>query len=303
MNLLGYKGLEIKNYWNNWKIRDTVSGKIKLTPEELTAKRRIERKESKIQKSKIKQLAINTPVSTELHSETGDNKITLIEDKEDIRSAPPTVIVREKFRPEPIPEDVQRQIQSIVDLEHLQLMNEEAFFLTFGLGALDVTKEEASSSGGPLTILEMWKLFCLSSIKEKQDDKAIKADNPFILSYVVYHHFRSLGWVVRSGIKFCTDWVLYGSKGPVGGHAEFAVCMIPVFADGTPIKMIEDRTSWRWLSTVNRVCAGVKKTLILVYVIVPTDVDCDETESPSILTKYIVKEMAIKRFIPARMRD
>jgi tRNA-splicing endonuclease subunit Sen2 len=67
--------------------------------------------------------------------------------------------------------------------------------------------------------MQMWELFCRASIVGKPD-QTIRADNPFILSYVVYHHFRSLGWVVRSGIKFCADWVLYGSRGPVGGHAE-----------------------------------------------------------------------------------
>jgi len=183
-------------------------------------------------------------------------------------------------------------------------MNEEAFFLTFGLGCLDVFLKEEEPVGGSeaMTILEMWELFCRASLAGKPD-QTIRADNPFILSYVVYHHFRSLGWVVRSGIKFCADWVLYGSRGPVGGHAEFAVCMIPVYADGTPVEMMEDRTSWRWLGTVNRVCAGVKKTLILVHVVVPDEIEADDLNSPHILTKYIIKEIALKRFIPARMRD
>ena len=45
-------------------------------------------------------------------------------------------------------------------------------------------------------------------------------DNPFLINYAVYHHYRSLGWVVRSGIKFCVDYLLY-KRGPVFHHAEY----------------------------------------------------------------------------------
>ena len=44
-------------------------------------------------------------------------------------------------------------------------------------------------------------------------------DNPFLVNYAIYHHYRSLGWVVRSGIKFCVDYLLY-KRGPVFHHAE-----------------------------------------------------------------------------------
>jgi tRNA-splicing endonuclease subunit Sen2 len=44
-------------------------------------------------------------------------------------------------------------------------------------------------------------------------------DNPFLVNYVAYHHYRSLGWVVKSGIKFCVDLLLY-KRGPVFSHAE-----------------------------------------------------------------------------------
>ena len=46
-----------------------------------------------------------------------------------------------------------------------------------------------------------------------------RPDNPFFLNYISYHHYRSLGWVVKPGTKFCIDHLLY-KKGPVFGHAE-----------------------------------------------------------------------------------
>jgi tRNA-splicing endonuclease subunit Sen2 len=47
----------------------------------------------------------------------------------------------------------------------------------------------------------------------------LRFDNPFLLKYVVYHHYRSLGWVVKGGIKFCVDYLLY-KRVPVFSHAE-----------------------------------------------------------------------------------
>jgi tRNA-splicing endonuclease subunit Sen2 len=88
-----------------------------------------------------------------------------------------------------------------------------------------------------IDLLALWDLFLRSSLISSSKMSALEAasahirpDNPFIVSYVVYHHYRSLGWVVRNGVKFCADWVLYkgadgvkdmrGGAGPVGGHAE-----------------------------------------------------------------------------------
>jgi tRNA-splicing endonuclease subunit Sen2 len=43
-------------------------------------------------------------------------------------------------------------------------------------------------------------------------------DDPFLVSYIAYHHYRSLGWVVKPGIKFCCDWLLY-RRGPAFSHS------------------------------------------------------------------------------------
>lgn len=55
--------------------------------------------------------------------------------------------------------------------------------------------------------------------KSVASDIAMRPDNPFLVSYVAYHHYRSLGWVVKTGIKFCVDWLLY-KRGLVFSHAE-----------------------------------------------------------------------------------
>ncbi|KAG5637786.1 hypothetical protein H0H81_003178 [Sphagnurus paluster] len=138
----------------------------------------------------------------------------------------------------------------------------------------------------------------------------LQFDNPFIINYVVYHHYRSLGWVVKGGIKFCVDYLLY-KRGPVFTHAEFAMVVCPVYED------IEDHKAsaidlqnsspfaWSWLSTINRVNSQVQKTLILVYVTIParSRIPLDVLNSPACLQHYSIREVTLRRFIPARMRD
>ena len=130
-----------------------------------------------------------------------------------------------------------------LDAEHSQLQPEEAFFLSFALGTLALVRPDSSpisSSSDPspssnaarrLSILRTFRLFHESAAAPVAvprspptallDPRLNRLDSPFLLSYAAYHHFRSMGWVARSGTKFCVDWVLYGQGGPVGGHAEY----------------------------------------------------------------------------------
>ncbi len=54
----------------------------------------------------------------------------------------------------------------------------------------------------------------------------LRPDNPFLVSYAAYHHYRALGWVVKTGIKFCVDWLLY-KRGLVFTHAEWVASSEP----------------------------------------------------------------------------
>ncbi|KAI9828352.1 MAG: hypothetical protein M1832_002780 [Thelocarpon impressellum] len=201
----------------------------------------------------------------------------------------------------------------LLDLEHLQLTMEEAFFLVYGVGVLEITAE-----GGSLTIsvLELLSLFRQHSYFPPSPTPPVAPDDPFLISYVVYHHFRSLGWVVRPGIKFAVDYLLY-NRGPVFAHAEFAVMIIPSYASAAepdpssrrvdfPRK---DRRDWWWLHCVNRVQAQVHKTLVLVYVEVPLLEPEDLAEAQGVtgitrlLQRYKVREMMLKRWTPNRSRD
>lgn len=125
----------------------------------------------------------------------------------------------------------------VENVEWVQLSMIEVFFLAGMLGVLEV-----QNKGCTLRVNEVFDL-CLSvsaapSVLTK--DRALLAsattaapgggggqeawwrrpDNPFLINYVAYHHYRSLGWCVKPGTKFCVDFLLY-KRGPVFGHAEY----------------------------------------------------------------------------------
>lgn len=72
------------------------------------------------------------------------------------------------------------------------LMLEEAFFLTYAIGCLKIKDE----SGQILNFEEIWNLF-----------KNVQAD--FIPKYIVYHYFRCKNWVVKSGLKYGSEFREY----------------------------------------------------------------------------------------------
>jgi tRNA-splicing endonuclease subunit Sen2 len=137
------------------------------------------------------------------------------------------------------PEDEEEAFdESLVEeMEHLQLSLEEAWFLSMGLGVLRIYNGDSVSRRGfqcrdgiiddqdhPLPNPNILSLFLSPPSAPSplamtpKDQLTLHPDDPFLVSYVAYHHFRSLGWVVKPGIKFACDWLLY-RRGPVFSHA------------------------------------------------------------------------------------
>lgn len=174
------------------------------------------------------------------------------------------------------------------NLEALQLEKTELFFLAFALDVVSVFKHEEKC------LLDQIFRICMRN--------SIVPDNKFLLDYAVYHHFRSLAWCVRSGIKFGCDMLLY-KRGPPFLHAEFAILVIP--------NNNKEWTTWEDFMAVARVVSGVKKTLVLAYVDLPTQQVFDHvmqipdvtTRFKTLLLHYRVTEVIYKRWSPSRTRD
>lgn len=195
----------------------------------------------------------------------------------------------------------------VINKEHLQLLPEEALFLTFAFGALkvvDSATREAIGTKDLLTLLRQNSYF-----PPRLSSHNLEPDDPFLIHYAVYHHFRSLGWVPRGGIKFGVDWLLY-TRGPVFDHAEYGVLVLPSYSDPywKLVGKEGPRKSWHWLMGVNRVLSKVFKSVLLVYVDVPPPTAFEEDGTPrdglvELLKKYRIREQLVKRWSSNRNRD
>ncbi|KAI1263696.1 hypothetical protein F5Y18DRAFT_124620 [Xylariaceae sp. FL1019] len=186
---------------------------------------------------------------------------------------------------------------AIEDREHLQLSLEEAFYLAYSLGVLTVLDPTTGLAMTTQALFDQCRQ--LSYYPRRTID--LQPDDPFLVQYAVYHHFRSLGWVARSGIKFGADWLVY-LGGPVFAHAEFAVVVIPTYSDPywkTRGHRVPDR-SWHWLHSIGRVQSHALKTLVLVYVDIPAPTDA--SDPTTLMKRYKVREYFMKRFLSNRNR-
>ncbi|KAH8198564.1 hypothetical protein TruAng_007245 [Truncatella angustata] len=204
---------------------------------------------------------------------------------------------------EPVPEDVipiePEASEELTDKEHLQLTLEEAFWLSFGLGVLQVRDEADGSLLSVESLLRLGREYSYFPPRPAN----LRPDDPFLMHYAVYHHFRSLGWVTRPGIKFGCDWLLY-HRGPAFSHAEFAIIVLPSYSDPYWKAQGLDTTdkSWHWLHLVNRVQSTALKTLVLVYVDIPAPSEAS-SDIPSLLKQYKIREVMVKRWLINRNRD
>ena len=234
----------------------SLTKNTELTAEEITARRRAIRKQFKQERAEAVAAAeAEAEASFAVNPETAPVITTVIPSSQtaDLRRRLQDTISAETQQP--LPELTEEEMPD--NQEHLQLSLQEAFFLAWTVHCLRI---HDSDTGRELSLQEFWNTcFRISSLIEPQ-----RTDNSFLVHYAVYHHFRSLGWVVKPGIKFCVDYLLY-KRGPVFHHAEFAVMIVPVYEETVDRERSprplpnSGPLSWQWFSTVNRANAQVMK--------------------------------------------
>ncbi|XP_026495684.1 tRNA-splicing endonuclease subunit Sen2 [Vanessa tameamea] len=163
-------------------------------------------------------------------------------------------------------------VDKIVLQEKLMLSLEEAFFLLYGLGCLQIVNNENNI----LNIEDCWKIFS-------------ESDRYFIEKYVVYHYFRSKGYIVKPGIKFGGDYLLY-REGPEINHADYVI----VINYGNNI------SDWISLLGQIRMAATTVKEVIIVEVLKSSK---DNLKLPQDLSEFSVRELLLTRNIPNIIND
>lgn len=187
---------------------------------------------------------------------------------------------------------------ALVDKEHLQLTREEAFFLSFALGTLTIT----TPSKSPIPTRALLDLF--RSYSYNPPAETLGPDDPFLVHYVTYHHFRSLGFAPRPGIKFAVDWLLY-LRGPVFDHAEYGVVVVPSYSHPEWNGKKGKELSWSWFHGTSRTLSHAVKTILVAYVDVPPPGAFEEALGRGVvdvLRLYSVREVIVKRWSPNRNR-
>lgn len=124
---------------------------------------------------------------------------------------------------------------------------EEAVYLSSELCVLHIFAIGETQKSDPDVV---WKKFC--------DCYGIR----FVRRYAVYRYFRRLGWVVRSGLQYGVDFMLY-CDGPEYYHSSAAIRIV----SGS------SRDSVLCFAALNRELNNMKKALIEVTVDVPQDCD------------------------------
>mmetsp|Transcript_5781 Transcript_5781/g.8506 ORF Transcript_5781/g.8506 Transcript_5781/m.8506 type:complete len:326 (+) Transcript_5781:1078-2055(+) len=153
--------------------------------------------------------------------------------------------------------------------EHLVLSLVESFYLKHVHSCLDI-------EGLPDDLQECWETLC-----QFQSD--------FPLVYAIYYYYRQLGWIVRVGLNFGCDFVLY-RYGPSIDHGTYCITIDR-----------EHQISWRPLLHQLRMTISVAKQLISVQLfdkrtklpLKPSDI-----KSPSDLSFIEANQLLYKRVVP-----
>ncbi|XP_033226834.1 tRNA-splicing endonuclease subunit Sen2 isoform X2 [Belonocnema kinseyi] len=165
--------------------------------------------------------------------------------------------------------------------ETLHLTFEETFFLMFGLGCLRVVDFQ----GKVLSIKEAWEHFC-------------REDPFFVQKYVIYHYFRSKGWVVKPGLKYGGDFLLY-KQGPPFYHASYIVIIDVV--DAVNLRRIEAKTmrkmQFKNLIGMERLSEAAAKEILLAQVLWPDSIPRNNYTSAIVnLSQFTVNELLWRRW-------
>ncbi|KAI9592857.1 hypothetical protein BDF19DRAFT_425024 [Syncephalis fuscata] len=201
--------------------------------------------------------------------------------------------------------------------EPLWLSPEEVFFLSWHVGCLQIIDEVTQQ---PLDLWTLWQRCCAvykprflgqSMVDLKLQD--ITEDRPFIYRYAVYQYLRNKGWVVRDGIKYGADYVIY-ERGPIFDHSIAAVLICPILLipntknDDSDMRDLSSKQTrqvsldWSNLLGLIRVCSQVRKALRICYVYVPVTNKGLKEQGPAFIQSYRIEETVIKRWVPERNR-
>jgi tRNA-splicing endonuclease subunit Sen2 len=278
--------------WRERKTKEMTGGR-QLSLEEITALKRKERAEFKEERIKRERVERERLLRAEGKS-TNEEDVKDEEVEED--QLEPTAKRKRRKLQLPVQEELPVYSEEYLDKEVLQLSPEEALFLL----QLDLLTIEYK--GTPLSLSQFLHQVAGTS----------QSDDPFIVHYVVYYYFRRERIIVKPGLKFGVDYLLYDKPIPFT-HAANCVNVVGSYhrwVKDTGTRLMRESITWQEINLWQRLMGNVKKRLKLVYVDIPPRSELEDWRDVDgkdgfmeILQKYRVREVSNSRLVLGRERD
>jgi tRNA-intron lyase len=173
----------------------------------------------------------------------------------------------------------------VLGLKAVRLSLDEAFFMAYGLDCLQM-HDVVDGAAVKLDIDALWRRL-----------QAARTD--FLMLYLAYHHFRSKGWIPRTGLQYGVDFVLY-QRHPALAHSDYSVLIQPI--KNTSSALTRPPLGWHDLQVTNRLTGQVGKRLLLFHVQDNNGPGADYS-SPKCLAHFAVQERVIRRYVPEAQRN
>lgn len=280
--------------WRERKTKEMNGGGRELSLEELTALKRKERAEFKEGRLKHERIERERQLRAEGKLSADTEGKELVEATEETAVEEKPKRKRQKLVA-PTTTEIPTYSEDYLDKEALQISPEEALFLLH-LGLLIIKHNNSA-----LSISQFLHLITTSSA----------VDDPFLVNYVVYYHYRRQRIIVKTGLKFGVDYLLYNQPIPIS-HASHCVNILAVYPpthDPTK-KLVRESVSWQEINMWQRLMGNVRKRLKLVYILIPEEGgegdwrDVEGREAlEGVLGRYKLREVENRRMVIARERD
>lgn len=177
----------------------------------------------------------------------------------------------------------------------VRLSLDEAFFMAYALEIMEVHEvpqggAAAGVSGGEAAAAVAAVALDITALWQRLQ----QLRHDFFLLYLAYHHFRSKGWIPRTGLQYGADFVLY-QRHPALSHSDYTVIVIPLSPGQRP------HLGWHDFQISNRLSTQVSKKLLLLYVQEEGGGSGDRS-SPNSLARVAVHERLVRRWVPESHR-
>lgn len=189
------------------------------------------------------------------------------------------------------------------EIEALQLNPVEAFYIkdihrAFSIRLQSVGSSERDYNAPEVSVEELWSLF------------VHRLGKRFIAEYCCFCNYRNMGWIVKGGMKYGVDYLLYSKGGPELKHSQLAVSIHFIETLQSSKSIDVDRFQRMvQLQTLSRVTETVSKGLLLSIVykkssdILNQSNTTDDIYNPCILNSYCIKDFIINRWDPSKARE